>query len=396
MQLLHLKLLLRNREDQAMDIHSEICALVAMHQEGTYWDFKKEWYGKEKDVDQLIDIICMANNLENRDAYIIIGVDEENDYAIQDITIDKNRRNTQMITDFLRGKKFAGDFRPVVTVEQICIYDGVVDVIIVHNSLNTPFYLKESYKGVRANHIYVRLQDSNTPIDQSADLNQVEYLWKKRFGLLSTPLEKVKIYLRNPIDWEKGFSTEDIRYYKYAPEFTIEHTYEADDGRQGYEYYLFAQTDCRPHWCEIRIFYHQTVLTQMGGVFLDGGRYFTTIPETDGVSISKSFGWDVSYKYLVKGSLKYLVHEFYYEDDGDEARHAHDEYENCILIFNTEAEHHGFNHYVYKNWHRKEEFASDIRMPYFESIESYVMDVFKEQYRNVQILKNMLRKYRQE
>ena len=52
MQLLHLKLLLRNREDQAMDIHSEICALVAMHQEGTYWDFKKEFmqFMKERGV----------------------------------------------------------------------------------------------------------------------------------------------------------------------------------------------------------------------------------------------------------------------------------------------------------------------------------------------------------
>jgi len=53
-----------------------------MHQEGPYWDYKKEWYGKEKEVDQLIDIICMANNLSNRDAYIIIGIDEEKNYEV--------------------------------------------------------------------------------------------------------------------------------------------------------------------------------------------------------------------------------------------------------------------------------------------------------------------------
>lgn len=29
----------------------------------------------------LIDIICMANNLVDKDAYIIIDVDEENDYS---------------------------------------------------------------------------------------------------------------------------------------------------------------------------------------------------------------------------------------------------------------------------------------------------------------------------
>lgn len=123
----------------------EIESLVAMHQEGSYWDFKREWYGDNKDGDMLMDIICMANNLVNRDAYIIIGVDEESDYAILDVTQDTNRRNTQMLTDFIRGKKFAGDFRPVVTVEQVQLEDGLIDVIVVHNSTNTPYFLNVNF-----------------------------------------------------------------------------------------------------------------------------------------------------------------------------------------------------------------------------------------------------------
>lgn len=103
----------------SLNLMEKLESLITMHQEGPYWDFKREWYGDNKDGDMLIDIICMANNLVDRDAYIIIGIDEENDYSIQDVTQDKNRRNTQMLTDFIRGKKFAGDFRPVVTVEQI-------------------------------------------------------------------------------------------------------------------------------------------------------------------------------------------------------------------------------------------------------------------------------------
>lgn len=109
-----------------MKLIGEIETLIAMHQEDPYWDFKREWYGDNKD-DMLIDIICMANNLMDRDAYIIIGVDEERDYTIQDITQDTNRKNTQMLTDFIRGKKFAGDFRPVVTVEQVQLANGLVD-----------------------------------------------------------------------------------------------------------------------------------------------------------------------------------------------------------------------------------------------------------------------------
>ena len=152
---------------------SEIKRLISLQQEGPYWDFKKEWYQKEKKADLLIDIICMANNLENRDAYIIIGVDEENDYSVLDMREDENRWNTQTLTDFLRTKKFAGESRPVVTVEHVSIYGVTIDVIVVHNSIDTPFFLRERYEKVNANNIYVRLQDSNTPCDKSADFHHM-------------------------------------------------------------------------------------------------------------------------------------------------------------------------------------------------------------------------------
>ena len=292
-----------------MALFDEISNLINMQQEGPYWDFKKEWYGKDKDEDLLIDIICMANNLENRDAYIIIGVDENSGFSIIDIERDVNRRNTQQLTDFLRGKKFAGDYRPVITVESLRYPSGMIDIIIIHNSLNTPFYLKERYKGINPNNIYVRLQDSNTPRDKSADYHHVEYLWKKRFGMLLSPIEKVKRYLQYPQDWEDSPSQEDKKYYKYAPEFTIEHNFKADDDRDGYEYYLFAQTDSRPHWSDIKICYFQTVLADLGGVILDGGRYFTATPYTDGIDLNGQLSWDISYKYMIKGEINYLVYD---------------------------------------------------------------------------------------
>ena len=74
-------------------MNTEICQLIAMKQEGSYWDFKKEWYTKKSDL--LHDIICLSNNLVNRDCYIIIGVDQENDYSLVDVRNDVNRKNTQ-------------------------------------------------------------------------------------------------------------------------------------------------------------------------------------------------------------------------------------------------------------------------------------------------------------
>ncbi|GAA6406721.1 hypothetical protein K040078D81_08380 [Blautia hominis] len=50
--------------------------------------------------------------------------------------------------------------------------------------------------------------------------------------------------------------------------------------------------------------------------------------------------------------------------------------------------------FYHNNWDRKEEYNDEIWMPYFEEIDGYVMDAFKEEYRNVQILKKMLEEFR--
>ena len=129
-------------------------------------------------------------------------------------------------------------------------------------------------------------------------------------------------------------------------------------------------------------------------MILDGGRYFTATPDRDGISLTKYHHWDVPYCYMIKGKLNHLVHEFYYIDDGDEARHAHNEYEDCILIFDNEIEHQQFRIYVRNNWNRKEEFANDIWIPYMEELPGYNMDIFREEYKTMQILRRMLKEFR--
>lgn len=380
-----------------MSLRQEIIDLIKLHQEGPYWDFKKEWYKDNEDSDLLIDVICMANNLVNRDAYIIIGVDEENDYCINDVSNNKFRRNTQNLTDFFRTKKFAGEFRPTITVESFKYRTGRVDVIVVHNSINTPFFLRERYKSVCPNNIYVRLQDSNTPKDQSADYHVIEYLWKKRFGMLLAPIDKLKLYLNNHSDWINYPTDESIRYYKHSPEYTIEIIYPPDDLRNGYEYYLFSQTDTEPEWADILIKYHQTVLVNEGGMYLDGLRAFTVSPFSFGFKLNDlSLRWDVSYSYLEKDSLTYLLHSFFIQDKTID-QYAIKKYEDCILIFKDHKEHEAFISFAKKNWSRKESFIeNEILMPYFEDIQGYNMDYFKEQYRNVQILRIMLTNFREQ
>lgn len=100
-------------------LKEEVLRLIALRQEGEYWDFKKEWHKSKPDL--LHDIICMANNLSNHDGLIIIGVDEETNYSICDVANDQNRKKTQDIVAFLREKKFAGGIRPVIQINHFLL-----------------------------------------------------------------------------------------------------------------------------------------------------------------------------------------------------------------------------------------------------------------------------------
>lgn len=95
----------------------KISELIQLKAEGDYWDFKEMWHSDKADL--LHDIICMANNLVNRDCYIIFGVTD--DYEIVGINTENNRKNQQKIIDFLRNQHFDGGFRPNVYVRIITL-----------------------------------------------------------------------------------------------------------------------------------------------------------------------------------------------------------------------------------------------------------------------------------
>lgn len=375
-------------------LNDEIFSLIALKQEGSFWDFKREWYSENQKADLLHDIICMANNLSNRDAYIIIGVDEESDYSVFPIQNDIHRKKTQQLVDFLREKHFAGGVRPIVSVESVSVDENIIDVIIIHNSDTTPFYLTENYQSVMANNVYTRVMDSNTPKNRSADISQIETLWKKRFGLLQPPLERMKIYLKKSDLWDISPDKGPLEklYYRFSPEFTIESV--ADYSETGYQYYLFNQTNIKHTWYEINLFYHQTMLASLEGVSLDSGRYFTSVPRTDGISVTNNHGWDVLIKYFVKNSMDYTIHEFFYHPDGDDQTIAHDKFMDCILVFDSDNEKEEFKNFVMRNWEHNDEYKDNIYLPSFNQIEEYNMDAFKEDFLNSQILKRMLIAFR--
>lgn len=100
------------------NLEGNILQLIESQTEGDYWDFKE--YHHDNKANLLHDIICMANNRADRDAYIIFGV-RDSDYSVVGVENDPRRRNQQQMIDQLKDKKFAGGIRPTIYLKTLKI-----------------------------------------------------------------------------------------------------------------------------------------------------------------------------------------------------------------------------------------------------------------------------------
>lgn len=153
-----------------------IVSFINSNQEGSNYDFKQEWHSEGKNSDLLHDILCLANNTMNEDAYLIVGVTDS-----YDVVGVADWRKSNDVYDFLRSKKFAGNHIPDILLHKVYYKHHKVDVVEIKSSKNVPFYLAERYKDVGVQ-IYTRVGDTNTPKNETANYNDVEKLWRIHFA----------------------------------------------------------------------------------------------------------------------------------------------------------------------------------------------------------------------
>lgn len=291
--------------------------LIKLKHEGDYWDFKKQWYDNKAEL--LHDIICMANSPKNIEKYIIIGIDEENDFSTVDITNDTRRRNTANLNNFLRAHSFVGGVRPLARVENIIIGKQMLDVIVIEDSDNTPFILAGDYsdgphgrtKTVSQGNVYVRVGDTNTPLNKTADNDKVEALWRKRFHLDKTPLEKFNCYLRNPNDWSSDENRENF-YHKYAPEYTVSFDYDQEELDINHDFLCKMYIDGTAKYSTASLKVYGSTIKHLDYASMDGGRF--TILRPQYYSIIKKHGSfredSLFMTYLIADSIDYGFYIF--------------------------------------------------------------------------------------
>ena len=262
------------------ELENIIKELLSKGYEGGYWDYKEDYTSCKED--KLIDIICMANNIEGRDAYLIYGADDNG--IVKGIeTTTEPRYTTKMVTEFLRTKPFAGQYVPKVSVQVLKIDGHELDVLIVHNTRNTPYYLTDKFNPSHDNKkmllpgaVYTRINDINTPRIQTASFEHTEYLWRRRFGIDMTPSEKLLRLLDNPENWsETRWDVDRHSYNIYNPEYQI-NVLDSQDTSETISYFY---DDERMLYAPLKLNYLTTTLYETELWYMDMGRCLIPKPE---------------------------------------------------------------------------------------------------------------------
>lgn len=293
-----------------------IMELLRLGVEGEYWDFKEKPYFFEgqsdkdknkKKGDLLHDIICMANNLSNRDAYIIMGI-QDKPVKITGAKQFSNKWTQENYQDFLQNLTWAGDMIPIV--EFRTIHDGKLDVLIIKKSNRVPFYITKKCNKVRENQIYVRKGSKNTAIDSQAEIGDIEKLFEFRFGLTPYPKERVINYISDHGHWIEMKEDYETRswYYEKFPEYTIELSWDPDNETLASPDYAYVQMNCKSSWQVLRVKYHQTTLMEYTAHYVDETRGIVISPKNGSIKLSKG------------NTMPMIKHFYYYLEDSIEIK----------------------------------------------------------------------------
>ena len=270
-----------------------IMELLHLGVEGEYWDFKEKPYFFEgqsdkdknkKKGDLLHDIICMANNLSNRDAFIIMGI-QDKPVKITGAKQFSNKWTQESYQDFLQNLTWAGDMIPIV--EFRTIHNGELDVLIIKKSNRVPFYITKKCNKVRENQIYVRKGSKNTAIDSQAEIGDIEKLFEFRFGLTPYPKERVINDISDHGHWIEMKEDYETRswYYEKFPEYTIELSRDPDNETLASPDYAYVQMNCKSSWQILRVKYHQTTLMEYTAHYVDETRGVVVAPRFSSIKI---------------------------------------------------------------------------------------------------------------
>lgn len=325
---------------------NEISNLIGAKKEGNYWDFKEIPHNNNAAL--LHDILCLANTSHSGNRYIIYGVTDPADGCrlVGLNTGQLNRKTQAGFIDLLRSKKFAGDLRPGLELQTIQLGMAELDILIIADLPYKPYYLVESYrvhdKEVRANYIYTRTGDTNTPIDKSADIHFVEQMWRQRFGLDLKPSARMELLLSEPQNWNKDIGNKSTQFHLTSPEYKIKFS----QPKPFDEVFSFFFTNEKSFLGKAVFKYNTTKLFELEYVYCDEMRIVLSVPDNGYFRVGQQEEWYYYYYYdLSQLNGRFL--EFLCDKKLDFKSRG---FGAPFLIFNDEDDRKSFEKSTKENW----------------------------------------------
>ena len=260
-----------------------ISTLINRKAEGTYWDFKREHHKCKSDL--IHDVLCLANGKHTGDRFLIFGVDDE-EFSLHSINEDTGRCVQANLAGLFRdnANKFFQSRFPEFYLKEITLDGILLDVLVIEDTPHKPYYLVERYEKICAHHIYTRVCDTNTPVNDAAQPHEIERMWRERFGLDMPPLERAKRYLSKPDAWsllsESDGSNANF-YHTVFPEFTLRVTDAEDHMARREEWTRGKIRTDNNHAGYYELHYHQTRLARILYVGFDDHKKSMVAPNLE-------------------------------------------------------------------------------------------------------------------
>lgn len=271
--------------------------------ESEYLDFKKVY--PENNVKFVHDVLCLANSETQNDRFLVFGV--ANNREIIGLESDPNRLVQSQLIDLLRNSNL--NCLPTIRLDTHSYHGKEIDVLCIGNRKEKPYFLlrdkADRTSTVRAGVVYTRAGDTNTPINSTADDRKIETMYRERFRIDASPIERLKVYLADTERWtytdEEGVT---IFHYETFPEFTISLL----DSEQGFsEPWTEGFPDPTVYRYILRCKYYGTKLYERITVSLDGGRMMEVVPSQRAVELGEDkFRF---YYFFKEGTIEYLLHQ---------------------------------------------------------------------------------------
>ena len=249
---------------------AEIETLIIRHSEGTYWDFKRCHHTNTADL--IHDVLCFANANHRGRRFLIFGVDDS-DFSLHEISSDPGRRTQADIAGLFRdnARKFFQSRFPDFYLAELVVQGKLLDVLVIEDTPHKPYYLIQKYEKLYPHHIYTRVCDTNTPVTDAAQPHEIERMWRERFGLASSPLDRMKLYLNETDSWVPSNRGGEnlLEHHRIFPEFTLRVTDAEEFMARNEEWTRGEIRRDNNHAGYYEVQYHQTCLARVRYVSFD-------------------------------------------------------------------------------------------------------------------------------